>query len=287
MYAAKAAGRNRVRLFTTDLRRAVQQKVLLATELREAIQAGQLLLHFQPVMYLPTREITGVEALIRWQHPERGLLLPRDFLPAAEEHDLLPALTRWLLGAATRQAAAWARAGLHLVMGVNVSGSAFESGGLVPDVLDALRAADLPPEQLSLDLAETAVARDPRRVAAQFAELRISGVEVAIDDFGSGYSSLGQLVNIPADVLKIDRSMVAGADGRSSQAAAAIAAVVGLATACGMRSLAEGVETAAQLELAADLGCTFAQGRHIADPLPADDLERWMRTRARRQPAIA
>jgi diguanylate cyclase (GGDEF)-like protein len=287
MYAAKAAGRNRVRLFTTDLRLAVQQKVLLATELREAIQTGQLVLHFQPVMYLPTREITGVEALIRWQHPERGLLLPADFLPAAEEHDLLPALTRWLLGAATRQAATWATTGLHLVMGVNISGSAFETGTLVQDVADALRAADLPPEQLSLDLAENAVARDPRRVAAQFAELRISGVEVAIDDFGSGYSSLGQLVNIPADVLKVDRSVVAGADGRSTQAAAAIGAVVGLATACGMRSLAEGVETAAQLELAADLGCTFAQGRHIAEPMPADDLERWMRTRARRQPAIA
>jgi len=123
------------------------------------------------------------------------------------------------------------------------------------------------------------VAEDPERAAAQFAALRISGVEVAIDDFGSGYSSLGQLVTIPAGVLKIDRSLVNGAEDRPSQSAAAIAAVAGLARACGMRSLAEGVETADQLSRATELGCTYAQGFYIARPMPAEQLTSWLATR--------
>jgi EAL domain-containing protein (putative c-di-GMP-specific phosphodiesterase class I) len=131
-----------------------------------------------------------------------------------------------------------------------------------------------------VELTETSVAKDPERAAAQFAALRVAGVEVSIDDFGSGFSSLGQLVNIPAGVLKIDRSLVAGVADRRSQSAAAIAAVVGLARACGMRSLAEGVETAEQLALARDLGCTFAQGYHVARPMPADEVAMWLHARA-------
>ena len=127
-----------------------------------------------------------------------------------------------------------------------------------------------------LELTETSVAEDPVRAAAQFAQLRISGVEVSIDDFGSGFSSLSQLVSMPAGVLKIDRELVAGPVDRRSQSAAAVAAVVGLARACGMRSLAEGVETAEQLAMAAELGCTYAQGFHIARPMPAADLVRWL-----------
>jgi diguanylate cyclase (GGDEF)-like protein len=276
MYAAKAAGRNRSRVFTPDLRDAVQQKALVAAELRDAIDAGQLVLHYQPVLHLPTGQVDGAEALVRWQHPERGLVPPSEFIPLAEQCDLIAPLTRWVLGAATRQAAEWARMGLPLLVGINVSAASLAAGTLVDEVTEALAASGLAHEQFLLELTETTVAEDPERAAAQFAALRVSGVEVAIDDFGAGFSSLGQLVNIPAGLLKIDRSLVAGVADRRTQSAAAVAAVVGLARACGMRSLAEGVETAEQLALAAELGCTFAQGFHIARPMPADELTRWI-----------
>jgi diguanylate cyclase (GGDEF)-like protein len=287
MYAAKAAGRNRVRVFSPELRAAVEQRVLVAEELREAIDTGQLVLHYQPVLYLPTGEVTGVEALVRWQHPRRGLLMPCDFIPLAEQNGIIVPLTRWVLGEAARQTAIWEQAGLPLLTGVNISAAHFATGTLVSDVGDALAAAGLAPERLVLELTETSVAEDPLRAAAQFAQLRISGVEVSIDDFGSGFSSLSQLVSIPAGILKLDRSLIAGSEHRRRESAAAIAAVVGLARACGMRSLAEGVETADQLALAQELGCTYAQGHHIARPMPAADVARFLAGHpgSRRRPA--
>ena len=283
MYAAKAAGRNGVRAFSTELRSAAQRGLLVAAELEEAIGTGQLVMHYQPVLHLPTREVEGAEALVRWQHPERGLLPPSEFIPVAEAHGLIVPLTRWVLRTVAHQNAAWARAGRTLLTGVNISASHFATGTLVEDVAAAIAEAGLPPEQLIIELTETSVADDPQQAAAQFAALRISGVEVSIDDFGSGYSSLSQLVSIPAGVLKIDRSLVSGLDDGSGQSAAAVAAVVGLGKACGMRSLAEGVETAGQLEMAAALGCTFAQGFHIARPMPAEDLLPWIESQPSRR----
>jgi EAL domain-containing protein (putative c-di-GMP-specific phosphodiesterase class I) len=286
MYAAKGAGRSRIRVFTPELRTAVQRKVELANELREAIDAGQLVLHYQPVVHLGAGVVNGAEALVRWQHPERGLLLPGEFLDVAEQYELIAPLTRWVLAEATRQAAEWVRAGTPLLVGVNVSATSVALNTIPDDVRCALAASGLPPEYLVVELTETTVAEDPERAAEQFAALRISGVEVAIDDFGTGFSSLGQLVNIPAGLLKIDRSLVTAAGDGRSQSAAAIAAVVALARACGMRSLAEGVETAEQLALASQLGCTFAQGFHIARPMPADELNRWVAgRRLARRPA--
>ncbi|WP_241037134.1 putative bifunctional diguanylate cyclase/phosphodiesterase [Blastococcus litoris] len=276
MYAAKEAGRNRIEVFTSELRDAAEQRATLAAEFVRALEQDELVLHYQPVMSLPSRRCTGVEALVRWQHPQRGLLYPGDFLPTARQHDLMTPLAHWVLGAAARQTAAWRDAGLVLVTGVNINATHFSTGTLVDDVMGALADAGLDPAQLVVELTETSVADDPERAAAQFAELRARGVEVSIDDFGSGYSSIGQLVNIPAGILKIDRSLVAFADGRREQTAAAIAAVVALGQACGIRSLAEGVETAEQLELAISLGCSFAQGYHIARPMPAGDVQPWM-----------
>lgn len=276
MYAAKAAGRNRVRLFTADLRAAAQHKATVAAELRDALADGQLVLHYQPVLQLPSGRCTGVEALVRWQHPRRGLLAPAEFLPTAAQHDLMAPIARWVLRTATRQTAAWAAAGLHLVTSVNISAHHVAAGTLVVDVHRALAESGLPPEQLVVELAERSVAEDVERAAAQFAALRRSGVEVSIDDFGSGFSSLGQLVALPTGLLKIDPSLVAFPAGRRSQAAAAIAAVVALARACGVRTQAEGVETAEQLQLVAELGCTFAQGFHLGRPMPAEELTGWL-----------
>jgi EAL domain-containing protein (putative c-di-GMP-specific phosphodiesterase class I) len=178
--------------------------------------------------------------------------------------------------AATRQIAAWSRIGLDLVVGVNISAEQFSSGTLVEDVFSALSAAGVPPELLVVELTETSVAEDPERAAEQMAELRRRGVEVSIDDFGSGFSSLGQLVTLPAGMLKIDRSLVNYTEGHRDRAAAAIAAVVALGKACGIRTLAEGVETSGQLLLAAELGCTFAQGFHIARSMPAGAVPDWV-----------
>src|SRR3954452_1818344 len=160
MYAAKAAGRNGVRTFSTELRSAAQRGLLVAAELGEAIETGQLVRHSQPVLHLPSREITGVEALVRWQHPELGLLPPGDFLPIAEAHGLMAPLTRWVLRSVARQNAAWARAGRTLLAGVNISAGHFPGGTLVEDVAAALAEAGLPPEQLVIELTETSVAED-------------------------------------------------------------------------------------------------------------------------------
>ena len=285
MYAAKAAGRNGVRTFTSDLRSVAQRGLLVAAELQEAIETGQLVMHYQPVIRLPSGEPDGVEALVRWQHPERGLIAPDEFIPIAEQHGLMEHLTRWVLATAARQSAVWTRAGLTLITGVNISASHLATGTLVDDVTAALAESGLQPEQLVLELTETSVALDPARAAAQFAALRVSGVEVSLDDFGSGYSSLSQLVSIPAGVLKIDRSLIGGLGSASGQAAAAVAAVVSLGRACGMRALAEGVETERQLTMATELGCTFAQGFHIARPMPADEVPGWFAARAERRSA--
>ena len=280
MYAAKAAGRDGVRVFTSELLTAAQRGLLVAAELEEAIATGQLVLHYQPVLRCPGGEVDGVEALVRWQHPERGLLPPSEFIPVAEQHGLMGPLTRWVLAAATRQNAAWARSGLTLLTAVNISASSLPTGTLVDDVAAALADSGLPPGQLVLELTETGVAQDPAGAAAQFAALRVSGVEVSLDDFGSGSSSLRQLVSIPAGILKIDRSLISGLEDGTGQSAAAVAAVVSLGQACGMRTLAEGVETEQQMQLVTGLGCTFAQGFHIARPMAAEEILLWIETRS-------
>ncbi|TFV52877.1 EAL domain-containing protein [Blastococcus sp. TF02A_35] len=279
MYAAKAAGRSRVRVFSPELRASVQGKMQLAGELRDAIGDGQLVMHYQPILHVPTGEFNGGEALVRWQHPARGLLSPGEFLPVAEQYDLLVPLTRWVLREVTRQVAAWHEQGLDLVIGINVHARHLSTGTLVDDVLAALDDAGLPPTHLVIELTETSVAQDPVSAAAQLTELRSRGIEVSIDDFGSGFSSLGQLVNLPTGVLKIDRSLVAFQQGQAAHAAAAIAAIVALARGCGSQSLAEGVETAEQLALATELGCTFAQGYYLARPMPAAEIPGWMAAR--------
>ncbi|MCA0144318.1 EAL domain-containing protein [Blastococcus sp. LR1] len=247
MYDAKAAGRNRVRVFSPELRAHVQGKMQLAGELRDAIADGQLVLHYQPILHVPSNEYNGTEALVRWQHPERGLLFPGEFLPVAEQYDLLMPLTRWVLRDVARENAVWRGQGINLVVGVNIHARHLSTGTLVDDVLAALAEFEMPPNHLVCELTETSVAEDPEFAAVQLAQLRDLGIEVSIDDFGSGFSSLGQLVNLPTGVLKIDRSLIAFREGREAHAAAAIAAIVALGSACGTQTLAEGVETAEQL----------------------------------------
>ena len=278
MYAAKAAGRDRVNLFSPGLREAARWRLEVATRLRNGA-LEQLVVHYQPVVRLEDGAVEGVEALVRWQHPERGLLPPDAFLSVAEETGQLIPMTRWLLHETTRQAADWAAEGLPLRMAVNISARHFAAETLVHDVRQALRVSGLPPEQLMLELTETSLAEDPARAEDQLAVLRGFGVRVAIDDFGTGWSSLAQLLALPIGTLKIDRSLLTVAQRVSGpDACAVLASIVALTRTLGIRSVAEGVETPEHLELVRAAGCDLAQGWLLGRPMTAEQVPGWVRS---------
>ena len=234
MFAAKSSGRDRVHLFSPALRDAARWRLEVASRLREdAVE--QLVLHYQPIVRLDTGAVEGVEALVRWQHPERGLLSPDCFLRIAEETGQIIPITRWLLREATACAAGWAAEGLPLRMSVNVSARHFAAETLVRDVRSALRDSGLPPDQLILELTETSLAEDPNRAEDQLSVLRSFGVRVAIDDFGTGWSSLAQLFALPIGTLKIDRSLLTAAEEVvAGESGAVLSAIVGLTRTLGL-----------------------------------------------------
>jgi diguanylate cyclase (GGDEF)-like protein/PAS domain S-box-containing protein len=278
MFAAKSSGRDRVHLFSPELREAARWRLEVATRLRgDAID--QLVVHYQPIVRLDTGEVEGVEALVRWQHPDRGLLPPDTFLSVAEETGQVIPITRWLLRETTRKAAEWAAQGLPLRMSVNVSARHFSAETLVRDVRVALRDSGLPPDQLVLELTETSVAEDPTRAEDQLAVLRSFGVRVAIDDFGTGWSSLAQLFALPIGTLKIDRSLLTAAERAvSGETGAVLSAIVGLTRSLGIRSVAEGVETPEHLRMVREAGCDLAQGWLLGHAMPAEEIPRWVRS---------
>jgi diguanylate cyclase (GGDEF)-like protein/PAS domain S-box-containing protein len=278
MFAAKASGRDRVHLFSPELREAARWRLEVATRLRgEAID--QLVVHYQPIVRLDTGAVEGVEALVRWQHPDRGLLPPDTFLSVAEETGQVIPITRWLLRETTRKAAEWAAQGLPLRMSVNVSARHFSAETLVRDVRVALRDSGLPPDQLVLELTETSVAEDPTRAEDQLAVLRSFGVRVAIDDFGTGWSSLAQLFALPIGTLKIDRSLLNAAERAvAGETGAVLSAIVGLTSSLGISSVAEGVETPEHLRMVREAGCDLAQGWLLGHPMPANEIPGWVRS---------
>jgi diguanylate cyclase (GGDEF)-like protein len=278
MYAAKAAGRDRVHLFSPHLREAARWRLEVATRLRDGA-LDELVVHYQPVVRLDDGAVEGVEALVRWQHPERGLLPPDAFLSVAEETGQLIPMTRWLLHETTRCAARWAAEGLPLRMAVNISARHFAAETLVRDVRSALRDSGLPPEQLMLELTETSLAEDPTRAEDQLAVLRGFGVRVAIDDFGTGWSSLAQLLALPIGTLKIDRSLLTVAQRVSGpDTGAVLASIVALTRTLGIRSVAEGVETPEHLEMVRAAGCDLAQGWLLGRPMRAEEVPGWVRS---------
>ncbi|MFD2090889.1 putative bifunctional diguanylate cyclase/phosphodiesterase [Blastococcus deserti] len=277
MFAAKGSGRDRVHLFSPGLREAARWRLEVATRLRgDAID--ELVVHYQPVVRLDTGEVEGVEALVRWQHPERGLLPPDAFLSVAEETGQVIPITRWLLRETTRRAAQWAAEGLPLRMSVNVSARHFAAETLVRDVRVALRDSGLPPDQLVLELTETSVAEDPTRAEDQLTVLRSFGVRVAIDDFGTGWSSLAQLFSLPIGTLKIDRSLLVAAERAvAGETGAVLRAIVELTRTLGIRSVAEGIETPEHLRMVRAAGCDLAQGWLFGQAMPAEEIPGWIR----------
>jgi EAL domain-containing protein (putative c-di-GMP-specific phosphodiesterase class I) len=228
--------------------------------------------HYQPIARIATAEVTGVEALVRWQHPRRGLVPPGDFIPVAEETGLIVALGRVVLREACRQACAWQPAGGNaLTVTVNVSGRQLVDPDFVRDVATALAASGLPPASLVLEMTESVLIDDSEATLARLSELKALGLRIAIDDFGTGYSSLAYLQRFPVDLLKIDKSFIDEVGSGAAESPLA-RAILGLGGALGMLVVAEGVETGMQWDRLRELGCEFGQGFYLARPMPAEEV---------------
>ena len=275
MYMAKGAGKNRLVVFQPSMQERVATRLRLENDLRTAVAEQQFELHYQPLVNLDTGRIVGVEALLRWRHPERGLLLPAEFVSVAEDTGLIVPIGRWILETACAQAARWRPAdpAQLLSVGVNLSPRQLHDAELVQAAADALARAGLPPAALTFEITENLLLIESSLAEQRLAQLRALGIRVAVDDFGTGYSSLAYLRRFPVDVLKIDRSFVAPlAEG--PRPAALVRSIVDLARALDMDTIAEGVENAEQAATLNSLGCHVAQGNYFAEPQPADVIER-------------
>jgi diguanylate cyclase (GGDEF)-like protein len=270
MYRAKQRGRGRVEIFDEELRASVEHRLHTEDELRVALATGQLRVYYQPMLSAETRRPVGFEALARWQHPSRGLLLPAEFIDVAEESGLITQLGAQVLEAACRQAVEWrAQPGFEqLRIAVNVSAAQFEHGSLPATLARVLDETGLDPSALWLELTERSILNDLDAVRATLADVRRLGVHLAIDDFGTGYSSLTHLRRFPVEALKVDRSFVAGL-GQDPENDAIVAMILGLAKTLGLGCVAEGVEDERQFALLRQLGCTEVQGFLFGKPVPA------------------
>jgi EAL domain-containing protein (putative c-di-GMP-specific phosphodiesterase class I) len=246
----------------------------LELDLRHAISRGDFTLHFQPVVALESGRAIEAEALVRWKHPQRGLLLPGDFIALTEEAGLIVPLGRWILQEACRQLRAWQAASAAMAalgMSVNLSARQLQHPDLVEDVAQVLRETGIDPGALRLEITETAVMHDAPATLEKLEALKKMGVQLAIDDFGTGYSSLGYLKHFPVDALKIDRSFVRGV-GRDVGDTAIVRAVITVAKSLGLSVTAEGIENEEQLEQLHSLGCDRGQGYYFAKPIPGDRI---------------
>jgi EAL domain-containing protein (putative c-di-GMP-specific phosphodiesterase class I) len=270
MYLAKAQGGNRLVGYADGMAQAAERRAELQQDLTLATGAGQLEVYYQPVVRLADGRTTGYEALVRWHHPQRGLVPPAEFVPLAEETGAIVEIGRWVLREAVAQGAAWsAESDGPLRMAVNLSPRQLLDGDVVTDVVAALRDSGLPAGQLTLEVTEGVLVRDVDRAVAQLTGLRELGVTIAIDDFGTGFAGLSYLRRLPADILKIDRSFVADLPAGGSSATL-IASILELARTLGLDVVAEGVETEDQRAALAALDCRWAQGYLFARPQPAE-----------------
>jgi diguanylate cyclase (GGDEF)-like protein/PAS domain S-box-containing protein len=274
MYRAKERGRGRAEIFDETMRVGAQQRHEIENALHRAVERQELRIFYQPVISLYDGECVGVEALVRWQHPERGLVAPREFIPLAEETGLIVPIGAWLLETACAQAVEWQRSRrdpARFRLSVNLSGRQLQTSELAPLVRGVLEVVGLAPDSLCVEITESVLMDDADAGVGALKALKAIGVRVSVDDFGTGYSSLGYLRRFPVDEVKIDRSFVARL-GIDPEDAAIVAAVVSLGHALGMGVVGEGVETEAQLDALRDLGADAAQGFFFAPPQPAGDL---------------
>jgi diguanylate cyclase (GGDEF)-like protein/PAS domain S-box-containing protein len=272
LYEAKRRGRNRVELFSGRLSDSVTNRLRLESDLRRALESGQLVLQYQPKLDLHENKVFSAEALLRWDHPEQGLLLPSAFLPLAEEIGLLGPIGEWVLRSAAAQVAVWARHGLDMSVQINFSNRELNDPGMLPLMEQTLAAWAIDAGKLEVEITERAAAADLARTIETVRALRARGSHVALDDFGTGYCSLTWLQQIPVDTVKLDQTFTLRL-GEHARSTAIVESVLRLSAALGLITVAEGVETADQLEQLRTLGCDAAQGFHIGRPMWAGDLE--------------
>jgi diguanylate cyclase (GGDEF)-like protein len=275
MRAARSTGRGRTARFEDSMRVRAVEVSRLETELKVGLEREEFRIFYQPIVSIPDCRIQAVEALVRWEHPSRGLLEPGAFLDVAEESGLLVDIGRWLVDGACRQLAEWraSAAGAGLALAVNLSDNQFADVGAVRHLVSCLERYDLGPELLTVELTENVLLDGPAWAEDRMAELRAHRIAVSMDDFGTGYSSLSYLYRYRADALKIDRSFVAGL-GRDAESLSFVRAILELAKSLGLAVVAEGVETEAHLSLLSSLGCERAQGFLFGRPMPAEALTR-------------
>jgi diguanylate cyclase (GGDEF)-like protein/PAS domain S-box-containing protein len=272
MYRSKEQGAGGCQLYTEGMSAAAFDRLLLETRLRKALETEELTLFYQPQLELATGRITGTEALIRWQHPDHGLVLPSEIIPVAEETGLIHPIGEWVLSQACRKGAEWQARGWPLRVAVNVSAHQFRRAGFIAMIRRVLADTGLQPQHLELELTETALMENNLAVLETLQELKQLGVRLAVDDFGTGYSSLSYLRRLPFDVLKIDHSFVHSM-AECSTDYAVVRALIQMAHALGLEVVAEGVETTAQRDCLAELGCQSMQGTLFRPALPVRELE--------------
>jgi diguanylate cyclase (GGDEF)-like protein len=277
LYRAKGAGKNRWITFESRMHTAAQDRLALEMDLRDALDAGQLFLLYQPTFDLRSETITGVEALIRWRHPVRGVIAPNTFIPLAEATGLIVPIGRWVLQTACHQAAAWSHEHHPLGISINVSARQLDDTNLVQDVAETLAITGVDPHTVTLEITETTLMREAEAAASRLHELKALGVRIAIDDFGTGYSSLAYLRQFPIDALKIDRSFISSI-ATSRESKALIHTLVQLGKTLGLETLGEGIEEQSQLRELQREHCDLGQGFLFARPLQADAIERLLRT---------
>lgn len=275
MYQAKRSGTG-YRLYAQDQDPHSVRRLALIGELRDAITGGQLVLHYQPKVNLRHQRTTAVEALVRWQHPTLGMILPDEFIPLAEQHGLITALTDWVLNEAIRQCCAWRTRGINLRVAVNLSAHSLHNLALPNQIAAILDRHGLPASQLGIELTESAMMADLAHAMSIFERLAVMGVRLSIDDFGTGMSSLSYLKRLPVNELKIDKSFVIDM-AEDENNAVIVRSIIDLAHNIGHEVTAEGVQDRDALQLLEMLGCDIAQGYYLSRPRSAEDLEVWLR----------
>jgi EAL domain-containing protein (putative c-di-GMP-specific phosphodiesterase class I) len=276
MYRAKANGRSRHEVFDSDMHKRAVSLLRLETDLRRALERDELCAFYQPIVDLESKRLIGFEALARWRHPTRGLVMPDLFIPLAEETGLIGPIGHWILGEACRQTRLWQEKYPRtppIGISVNVSTRQLAQADVAEQVQRVLVETGLDPKSLTLEITESALMQNLKASAAAIKRLHDMAVHLHIDDFGTGYSSLSYLHSFPVDTLKVDRSFVSRMNGQPQQAEI-VRAIVALAQNLGMGVTAEGVETREQADALRDLHCTSAQGFLFSQPLPADEAER-------------
>ncbi len=275
MYRAKWDGKHRYVVFEDGMQHAVQHRMELEMDLREALEKDEFFLAYQPTIDLSDLSPTGLEALIRWKHPTRGVVQPDDFIPLLEETGLIVDVGKWVLEEACRQGAAWRETGYPIGMAVNVSGRQLDTDQLIGDIEGALSESGLDPQALTIEITETTLMRNAEETARRLTQIKALGVRIAIDDFGTGYSSLAHLQRFPVDALKIDRSFVSQLQ-HNQEGETLIHTLVQLGKALSIETFAEGIEDQEELSLLQDEDCDKGQGFLFARPLDVDATEAFL-----------